>query len=239
MNSPYTYHFDNHVHNAVLHMLCQPCVCCHTHPLYPLPSPPHPFHPITPIQPRPLPSPPLKSCVLCSTYMPLRAVSIMSVGYFAEAMCSCYSNPIARECTTVARLFCNLSCCCVYNDGTLHAMQKQRQATHVWKPLEATSDINRHPDWRSQPDAQPVPMVSSADSAVQSQEKPENITERQIKQLPITHSEQLPQKLPEQQQVVQHAVPLTVGTAVDPNHAPRCVSSHLLLPLITHFSVLL
>lgn len=114
-------------------------------------------------------------------------------------------------------------------------MQKQSQATHVWKPLEGNSDANRHPDWRSQPDAQPHPMLSSADSAVQPQNTSQNTQEQQIKQLTISQSEQLPEKLPEQQQqAVQHAVPQTVGTAVDPNHAPRCVSSDVLLPLITH-----
>ena len=51
-------------------------------------------------------------------------------------------------------------------DMRLHDVQKQRQATHVWKPLEADSDTNNHPQWRSQPVAQARPVDTAADSSL-------------------------------------------------------------------------
>ena len=45
-------------------------------------------------------------------------------------------------------------------------MQKQRQATHVWKPLEANSDTNNHPQWRSQPVTQAQPVGNAANTSL-------------------------------------------------------------------------
>ena len=195
----------------------------HGTPLPSRPPPPPPrLCPLTPIQ-----TPPLScSQVLCTVqHLDTSLCSVYVVRCPAQAIHTC----------PVPCMRCNLSCCCVYIDGTWHAMQKQRQATHVWKPLEANSDPNRQSDWCSLPDAPAQPVNSSANSAVQPQNTSENTDEQQVKYLPIGQSEQLPQKLSEQQQqAVQHAAPQTVGSAVDANHAPRCVSSHLLLPVITH-----
>ena len=45
-------------------------------------------------------------------------------------------------------------------------MQKQTQATQAWKPLEANSDTNNHPDWRSQPVTHAQPVGAAANSSL-------------------------------------------------------------------------